>query len=113
MGGAIAAETALRGPSRVRGLVLVDAAGLGTSGALGVRAAHGPVLGPVAVSLRSRWVAAELLRSTYAYPSKGTEADIHQYYAPVAAPHFARAPRGLPRQLRFHALPGPPATIPV
>src|SRR6266571_1209063 len=43
MGGAIAAEAALRAPDRIRGLVLVDAAGLGTRGALGVRAARWPV----------------------------------------------------------------------
>jgi pimeloyl-ACP methyl ester carboxylesterase len=113
MGGAIAAETALRGPSRVRGLVLVDAAGLGTRGALGVSAARGPVLGPVAASLRSRWVAAELLRSTYADPSKVTEADIDQYYAAVAEPDFARALRGVLREFRFDALRGRLAAIQV
>src|SRR5207249_8065494 len=59
MGGAIAAETALRGPSRIRGLVLVDAAGVGARGALGLRAARGPVAGPLAASLGRRWGTAQ------------------------------------------------------
>lgn len=106
MGGAIAAEAALRGPGRVRGLVLVDAAGLGTRGALGVRAAHWPVVGPVAASLRSRWVTGRLLRSTFADPSKVTEADVDQYYAAVAEPDFGRALRGVLHEFRFDALRG-------
>ena len=113
MGGAIAAEAALRGPSRVRGLVLVDAAGLGTRGALGIRAARGPVLGPLAASLRTRWVTEQLLRSTYADPSKVTAADVDQYYAAVAEPDFGRAVRGVLREFRFDALRGRLAAIEV
>jgi len=113
MGGAIAAETALHGPSRVRGLVLVDAAGLGTRGALGVRAARGPGIGPVAASLRSRWVTAQVLRSTFADPSKVTAADVDQYYAAVAEPDFGRALRGVLREFRFDALRGRLAAIQV
>lgn len=113
MGGAIAAETALRGPSRVRGLVLVDAAGLGTRGALGVRAARGPVIGPVVATLRSRWVTAQVLRSTFADRSKVTAADIDQYYAPVADPDFGRALRGVLREFRFDILRGRLAAIQV
>jgi pimeloyl-ACP methyl ester carboxylesterase len=113
MGGAIAAETALRGPTRVRGLVLVDAAGLGTRGALGLRAARAPLIGPVAASVRSRWVTAQVLRSTFADPSKVTEADIDQYYAPVADPAFGLALRGVLREFRFDALRGRLAAIQV
>ncbi len=113
MGGAIAAEAALRAPDRIRGLVLVDAAGLGTRGALGVRAARWPVVGPVAASLRSRWVTGRLLRSTFADPSKVTEADVDQYYAAVAEPDFGRALRGVLHEFRFDALRGRLAGIPV
>jgi len=102
MGGAIAAETALRGPSRVRGLVLVDAAGLGTRGAFGVGAA---------ASLRSRWVTEQVLRSTFADPSKVTAADVDQNYAAVAEPDFDRALRGVLREFRFDALRGRLAAI--
>jgi len=111
MGGAIAAETALRGPSRVRGLVLVDAAGLGTRGAFGVRATRGPGIGPVAASLRSRWVTEQVLRSTFADPSKVTAADVDQNYAAVAEPDFGRALRGVLREFRFDALRGRLAAI--
>ena len=113
MGGAIAAEAALRAPGRIRGLVLVDAAGLGTRGALGVRAARWPVVGPVAASLRSRWVTGRLLRSTYADPSKVTAADVDQYYAAVAEPDFGRALRGVLHEFRFDALRGRLAGIEV
>jgi len=113
MGGAIAAEAALRGPSRVRGLVLVDAAGLGTRGGLGVHAARGPVVGPLAASLRSRWVTEQVLRSTYADPSKVTAGDVDQYYAAVAEPDFGRALRGVLREFRFDALRGRLAAIEV
>lgn len=113
MGGAVAAEVALRAPSRIRGLVLVDAAGLGTRGALGVRAARWPVVGPVAASLRSRWVTGRLLRSTYADPSKVTEDQVDQYYAAVAEPGFGRALRGVLHEFRFDALRGRLAGIPM
>jgi len=47
-----------------------------------------------------------VLRSTYADPSKVTEDDVDQYYAPVAEPGYGRALRGVLREFRFDTLVG-------
>lgn len=106
MGGAIAAEVALRYPDRVRGLVLIDAAGFGVRvpGALSV--GRWPGAGGVAAALRGRWITERTLRSTYGDPSKVTEEDVDQYYAPVAEPGYGRALRGVLREFRFDTLVG-------
>ena len=106
MGGAIAAEVAIEYPQRVRGLVLVGSAGLGTREPLLFRVARWPVLGSAVVALRGRGLAARLLKSTYFDPSKVIEADVDQYYAPVAQPEYGRALLGMLRQFRFAALEG-------
>ena len=106
MGGAIAAQVAIEYPARVRGLVLVGSAGLGAREPLLFRVARWPVLGPAAVALRGRGFTARLLRSTYYDPGKVTEADVDQYYAPVAQPENGRALRGVLQQFRFTALEG-------
>ena len=106
MGGAIAAQVAIEYPARVRGLVLVGSAGLGAREPLLFRVARWPVLGPAALALRGRGFTARLLRSTYSDPGKVTEADVDQYYAPVAQPEYGRALRGVLRQFRFTALEG-------
>jgi pyruvate dehydrogenase E2 component (dihydrolipoamide acetyltransferase) len=106
MGGAIAAEVAIEYPQRVRGLVLVGSAGLGTREPLLFRVARWPVLGSAVVALRGRGLTARLLRSTYFDPSKVTEADVDQYYAPVALPGYGRALRAALRQFQFGGLEG-------
>jgi len=106
MGGAIAAQVAIEYPARVRGLVLVGSAGLGAREPLLFRVARWPVLGPAALALRGRGFTARLLRSTYYDPGKVTEADVDQYYAPVAQPEYGRALRGVLQQFRFTALEG-------
>ena len=106
MGGAIAAQVAIEYPPRVRGLVLVGSAGLGAREPLLFRVARWPVLGPAALALRGRGFTARLLRSTYFDPGKVTEADVDQYYAPVAQPEYGRALRGVLQQFRFTALEG-------
>jgi pimeloyl-ACP methyl ester carboxylesterase len=106
MGGAIAAEVAIEYPQRVRGLVLVGSAGLGAREPLLFRLARWPVLGRAALALRGRGFTARLLRSTYFDPRKVTEADVDQYYAPVAQPEYGRALRGVLQQFRFTALEG-------
>lgn len=106
MGGAIAAEVAIRYPDRVRGLVLIDAAGLGARLPLLFHIARWPVLGPLALGLRSRGLTERILKSTYADPSKVTPEDVDQYYAPVAEPAYGRAMRGVLREFRFDALRG-------
>ncbi len=106
MGGAIAAEVAIAYPRRVRGLVLIDAAGRGIRSPLLLRIATWPWVEPVLSGLRSRWITGRVLRSTYADPREVQGEDIDQYYAPVAEPDFGRALRGVLRELRFDALGG-------
>ena len=106
MGGAIAAEVAIEYPQRVRGLVLVGSAGLGAREPLLFRVARWPVVGPTLLAFRGRSLTGRLLRSTYFDPSKVTEADVDQYYAPVALSDYGRALRGVLTQFRFTALDG-------
>ena len=106
MGAAIAAEVAIEHPQRVRGLVLISSAGLGAREPLLFRVVRWPILGSVAAGLRGRGVTGRLLRSTYGDPSKVTESDVDQYYAPVARDGYGRALRGVLRQFRFDALRG-------
>jgi len=65
-----------------------------------------PGTGGVAATLRGRWITERVLRSTYADPSKVTEEDVDQYYAPVPEPGYGRALRGVLRQFRFDTLVG-------
>ena len=106
MGGAIAAETAIRFPKRVRGLALIAAAGLGVREPVLFRVARWPVLGAFAVALQGRGFVERVLKSSYADPSKVTPADVEQYYAPVADPAYGRALRGVLREFRFSGLTG-------
>jgi pimeloyl-ACP methyl ester carboxylesterase len=106
MGGAIAAEVAIEYPKRVRGLVLVGSAGLGAEEPLLFRVARWPVIGRIALAFRGRGFTGRLLRASYFDPSKVTEADVDQYYAPVAQPEYGRALLGVLRQCRFAALEG-------
>jgi pimeloyl-ACP methyl ester carboxylesterase len=106
MGGAIAAEVAIEYPQRVRGLVLIGSAGLGAREPLLFRVARWPVIGPASLAFRGRGLTARLLKSTYADPTKVTEADVDQYYAPMAEPEYGRALRGVLRQFQFDGLGG-------
>jgi len=102
MGGAIAAEVALRYPDRVRGLCdrrrrLRRA--LARRSQIGALAAGGRGGHEVSGALDY----ARILRSTFADPSKVTEADVDQYYAPVPDPAYGRALRGVLREFRSTA----------
>lgn len=104
MGGQIALEVALAQPERLRGLALISSAGLGVRFPLLLRAARWPIVGSIAAALRNRWFTAVILRSQYANPANLTEADVDQYYAPVAEPEYGRALRRALREYRFDAL---------
>ena len=106
MGGAIAAEVALAHPDRVRGLVLIDAAGYGISFPGVLKLARWPVVGGIVTTFRGRWPTGRILRASFADPSKVTETDLDQYYAPVPDPKFGRALRGVLREFRFDTLGG-------
>ncbi len=105
MGGAIAAEVALTYPKRVRGLVLIDAAGLGVRKPGMLRILQSRWIAPFA-GLRTRRITGLILRSTYADPGKVQPGDVDQYYAPVAESDFGRALRGVLREFRFDGLSG-------
>lgn len=104
MGGAIAAEAALDRPDRVRGLVLIDAAGLAVRWPFMLRVAHWPVVGALFDRLRGRAATAGILKALYAVPSRVTAEEVDQYYAPIAEPGFGRCLRGVLGQFRFDAL---------
>ncbi len=106
MGGAIAAEAALTRPDRVRGLVLVDAAGLGVRWPFMLRVARWPMVGALFDGFRGRGATAGILKMLYADPSHVTDQDVDQYYAPLAEPGAGRALRGVLRQFRFDLLRG-------
>ena len=106
MGGEIAAEVALAHPERVRALALIDAAGWEVHWPLLLRAARWRISGSIASGVRGRNLTARILRSMYADASKVTEQDIDQYYAPVGAPDYGQALRGVLRDYRFDALRG-------
>jgi pimeloyl-ACP methyl ester carboxylesterase len=106
MGGAISAEVALAHPDRVRGLVLIDAAGYGVWWPRTLKIARWPVVGALATALRARWTTDGVLRSTYADPRRVSEADVDQYYAPVPLPDYGTTLRRVLREFRWDSLVG-------
>lgn len=111
MGGAIVADAALARPERVRGLVLVDAAGLGVRYPFILRVARWPIIGPLFDHLRGRGATGGILRATYGDPSRVTDQEIDQYYAPIALPEFGRSLRGVLREFSFEDLQGRLGTL--
>lgn len=112
MGGEIAALATLKDPANVRGLVLIDAAGLGTHLPLLTRLARAPFVGQILAGLRGRSGVEKALRSTFGVPSRVTQDEVDQYYWPVAAPDFGRTLAGVARRFDFSALKGRLDSIP-
>lgn len=106
MGGAIAAQVAITYPRRVRGLILIGAAGLGVREPLLFRVARWPVVGRALLAFRGRGLTGRILRSMYADPSRVTEEDVDQYYAPLVRVGYAHALREVLRHFRFDGLSG-------
>jgi pimeloyl-ACP methyl ester carboxylesterase len=106
MGGAIAAEVAIAHPERVRGLVLIGSAGLGTREPPLFHAVRWPLVGPLLFAFRGRGLTERLLKATYADPRKVSDADVDQYYGPVAEPEYGRSLRAVLREFRFDGLAG-------
>jgi len=106
MGGEVAGLTALRAPATVRALVLIDAAGLGTHLPLLTRLARAPLVGRLVAGLRSRRGVEKALRSTFGVPSRMTQEEVDQYYAPVGTRDFGRTLAGVAHEFDFSALKG-------
>jgi pimeloyl-ACP methyl ester carboxylesterase len=106
MGGEIAALATLKGPANVRGLVLIDAAGLGTHVPLLTRLARAPLVGRMVAGLRGRGGVEKALRSTFGVPSRMTQAEVDQYYGPVGTPDFGRTLAGVAHEFDFNGLRG-------
>lgn len=96
LGGAVALHFALAHPDRIRRLVLAAPVGL-TSIRL-------PTLGHLltprftdrfARYLTPRWLTNLLLRSTYGTPSRVTDREVDEYWAPSQFPNYYRAARAL------------------
>ena len=82
-GGWISWETALAHPERIKGLVLVDAAGYplqSESVPIGFRLANMPVLNRVMESVLPRGVVESSLRNTYGDPARVTDELVDRYY---------------------------------
>ena len=82
-GGWISWETALAHPDRIKGLVLVDAAGYplqSESVPIGFRLANMPVLSRVMESVLPRGIIESSLRNTYGDPSRVTPELVDRYY---------------------------------
>lgn len=104
MGGEVAAELALANASRVQGLVLVGAAGMGTRAPAALRFARWPIVGWFVTPFAGRDMVARQLRSTYADPSLVSDAQIDQYYAPLRERGAVGAFRRTLRRFRFDTL---------
>jgi pimeloyl-ACP methyl ester carboxylesterase len=103
MGGAIALETTLLRPDRVRGLVLIGPAGL-LPRAVGML--RSPVIGGVGTQFVTRATVSATLRSCFADPRRVREADIDQYYAPFAVRGARSSLRHVLRAFRFDGVIG-------
>lgn len=106
MGGGLALHFALALPQRVRRLILAAPVNL-TSMRL---PAIGHLLTPrftdyFARYLTPRWLTNALLRSTYGDPSKVSDHDIDEYWAPSQFPAYYRAARALLEEFDWSRLP--------
>ncbi|MFL5612792.1 MAG: alpha/beta fold hydrolase [Gemmatimonadaceae bacterium] len=105
MGGGLALHFALAHPNRIRRLVL--AAPVNLTRMRLPRLGH--LLTPrvtdrFARYLTPRWLTSALLRSTYGDPTKVSEHDIDQYWAPSQFPAYYRATRALLEEFDWTAL---------
>ena len=106
LGGGLALHFVLAHPERIQRLVLAAPVGL-TSIRL---PAIGHLLTPrftdrLARYLTPRWLTNALLRSTYGKPSRVTDRDIDEYWAPSQFPDYYRAARALLEEFDWDPIP--------
>jgi pimeloyl-ACP methyl ester carboxylesterase len=102
MAGTIALELALQGEPRLRQLVLVNPACFGRIRMQVVgRMASPPAVDPLLPRLVTRWVVTRAHRMVYGDPSRITEGDEDEYWAPSQFPSYARAMRRLLHEFRW------------
>lgn len=100
MGGAVAAEVALRWPERVEKLVLLAPVGYGRIGAVAaVRALAPAVIAPLLPRFTMPWMFSLVLRGVYGTLGAPTSRDVAEYFAPTADPRYIRALHSLIRNL--------------
>ncbi|MFM7358207.1 MAG: alpha/beta fold hydrolase [Sediminibacterium sp.] len=84
LGGSIAWQYALHRPERVKGLILVDAAGIAPlrkmKGAIGFKIAQIPVLNKLMSVITPRFLVKKSLEDAYGNPKKITDSLVNQYF---------------------------------
>jgi pimeloyl-ACP methyl ester carboxylesterase len=102
MGGAIALEAVLRGELTPGRLILVNPASFGRVHLMPLaRRASPRAVEPVLERIVPRWIVARGHRRVYGDPSRITEADIDQYWAPSQFPGYASAMRRLVHEFNW------------
>lgn len=102
MGGTIALELALEDPSRVGRLALVNPACFGRIGLQRLaRSVSPPAVDRVLPRLLGRWIVARAHRLVYGDPSRITERDIDEYWAPSQFPGYSQGMRRLIHEFRW------------
>ena len=106
LGGGVALRLAISHPDRVTKLVLVSPVGLVAIPAARLARRVSPaVLDRFARYLVPRWLVRRLLRMTFGNPSRVTERDVDEYWAPSQFPAYAKAMRALICQIDWEPLP--------
>jgi pimeloyl-ACP methyl ester carboxylesterase len=95
LGGSIAWHYALHSPGRVKGLILVDAAGIAPlkkmKGAIGFKVAQIPVLNQFMTVITPRFLVKKSLEDAYGDPKKITDSLVSQYFDMVTRAGNRRA----------------------
>ncbi|MFN7821994.1 MAG: alpha/beta fold hydrolase [Bacteroidota bacterium] len=95
LGGSIAWQYALHRPDRVKGLILVDAAGIAPlrkmKGAIGFKVAQIPVLNKLMTVVTPRFLVKKSLEDAYGDPKKITDSLVNQYFDMVTRAGNRRA----------------------
>jgi len=105
LGGGVALRLAISHPERVTRLVLVSPVGISPIPAARIGRRLSPrALDRFARYLVPRWLVGRLVRVTFGNPSRVTEVDVDEYWAPSQFPDYARAMRALVCEIDWEPL---------